>query len=963
VISLLRMAGKSNGKIREQQYGYLKSGMRTWSLLLVFIFFWYSFSIQGQHTSQVKVHNFSRSEYHSENQNWSIDRDQDGFVFGANNVGLIEFDGVGWKYHPSPRGSVIRSVAVNGDNRIYTSGYREIGYWERDRFGKLEYTSLNNLAEPLFAKNEEFWNTVIIGDRVYFHSFSSIFIYEHERFKVVRTGSLIHSISNVNGTLVMDISGEGLYRLNDTVPEPFLNFPELQREIVHFCLPLQGDTVLIGTASSGMFMYAGGELLPYLYGWRSYFMENKINRGIMLSGEKLIIGTLLDGVLVFDRKGNLLHHCHKGNGLQNNTVLGLCSYGINSFWVALDQGVDFISLEVDPSYTIYEYEEIGAAYSAVLFQGDLFLCTNQGVFYRDWGDEEDAFQMVPGTQGQAWSAEVFDNEMLISHNSGTFRIENHRAQLISPVAGGFSIIRNPFNKDELIQSTYSNIVVFDNSEGSWNYRYQLPGFIDLIRYLELDHMNNLWASHMHRGVFRLLLSDDRRSIQTVSYYGEDAFGKDIDIQVFKLEKRIVFTTGEGIFTYDDFNDSIVPFESLNDQLGIHSLAHRIINGPDHYYWFIGKTSIGLFHFKEGIITKIREFPVQLFRDHLISGYENIYPIDSVTGLLCLDNGFAILKAGKDDISQGIESKSPILHGITIRDRTGTGEKISLVERELRLPFNRNSVTLEYAFPEYSSEPISFQYYLEGLGATWSDAQDQPVFQFTRIPAGEYRIRVRAFNAWNRFSQEAEMILMVQRPWYLSSVSIIIYGLFFVGILLLARALLVRRIKFREKRIRESKERELIRLRNEKLNAELSHQSKELANSTMAIIKKNEFLIQLKETIKQQKEELGVRYPDKYHNSLIKKIDQNISSMDDWKVFEFHFEKAHEKFLQKLHTEYPQLSHSDLRLCAYLRMNLSSKEIAPLLRISYRGVENHRYRLRKKLHLTKETDLTDFMLSI
>lgn len=153
------------------------------------------------------------------------------------------------------------------------------------------------------------------------------------------------------------------------------------------------------------------------------------------------------------------------------------------------------------------------------------------------------------------------------------------------------------------------------------------------------------------------------------------------------------------------------------------------------------------------------------------------------------------------------------------------------------------------------------------------------------------------------------------------------------------------------------------MRNEKLNAELSFRSQELANSTMSIIKKNEFLMNLKDTIKMQKDELGTRYPEKYFNQLNKKIDSNISSMDDWKVFEFHFEKAHEKFLQKLMSKYPKLNHGDLRLCAYLRMNLASKEIAPLLRISVRGVENHRYKLRKKLNLKSDENLTDFILTI
>ena len=132
---------------------------------------------------------------------------------------------------------------------------------------------------------------------------------------------------------------------------------------------------------------------------------------------------------------------------------------------------------------------------------------------------------------------------------------------------------------------------------------------------------------------------------------------------------------------------------------------------------------------------------------------------------------------------------------------------------------------------------------------------------------------------------------------------------------------------------------------------------------MAMIRKNEFLMELKDTLKAQKDDLGTRYPEKYYNKVIRKIDNNIGSMDDWNVFEIHFEKAHEDFLQKMVNLYPHLSHSDLRLCAYLRMNLTSKEIAPLLRISYRGVENHRYRLRKKLRLKKEVNLTDFILSV
>ena len=271
--------------------------------------------------------------------------------------------------------------------------------------------------------------------------------------------------------------------------------------------------------------------------------------------------------------------------------------------------------------------------------------------------------------------------------------------------------------------------------------------------------------------------------------------------------------------------------------------------------------------------------------------------------------------------------------------------------------------MSFAFPLYSGEELEFQSYIEGLDVQWSTPLDKPIFSFDRIPPGEYQIRVRAFNKWNMASINDQFTLHVASPWYLTKVSFLVYASVIGFLLLGVRYYFIRRIRNRERRIRDGKEKELIKLRNEKLNAELSFRSQELANSTMSIIKKNEFLMNLKETVKRQKDDLGTRYPDKYFYQLTKKIDNNISSMDDWKVFEFHFEKAHEKFLQKLRQKYPDLNHGDLRLCAYLRMNLTSKEIAPLLRISVRGVENHRYKLRKKLNLKPDENLTDFIMAI
>jgi len=377
---------------------------------------------------------------------------------------------------------------------------------------------------------------------------------------------------------------------------------------------------------------------------------------------------------------------------------------------------------------------------------------------------------------------------------------------------------------------------------------------------------------------------------------------------------------------------------------------------------MNSAGIALFRILGTDVEKIKEFPMSLFRSEMIPKEENLIPLNQKTGLLCLENGFALLDATSPESGSEIENKQLHIRKIEIRGQEGDAEAVSPFNSRLRIPYNKNNIALRYSFPLYSSEKISYQYKIEGLNNEWTEPVKYPEFVINRIPAGDYTIRVRATNSWGNTSQTHELSFTVNPPWYRSTLAIMAYALIFSGLIFLGKYITVKRVKMNEKHKNEEKEKELIQLRNEKLQSELSFKSRELATSTMGIIKKNEFLISLKEKLKRHKEQLGTRYPDKYYNELIKKIDSNITGDDDWKTFEYNFNLAHETFLQSLKSEYPDLTPSDLRLCAFLRINLTSKEIAPLLGISVRGVENHRYRVRKKLDLSPDTDLTDFILT-
>jgi DNA-binding CsgD family transcriptional regulator len=149
------------------------------------------------------------------------------------------------------------------------------------------------------------------------------------------------------------------------------------------------------------------------------------------------------------------------------------------------------------------------------------------------------------------------------------------------------------------------------------------------------------------------------------------------------------------------------------------------------------------------------------------------------------------------------------------------------------------------------------------------------------------------------------------------------------------------------------ERALIQVKNEKLNQDIESKNRELVISTMSIIKKNEVLNKIKRELKNSNK--------KNSSSAIELIDNNLNNTKDWKFFKQAFNNADKDFLDKIKATHPELTPNDLKFCAYLRLNLSSKEMAPLLNISTKSVETKRYRLRKRLGLNHDEGLVNYIL--
>ena len=167
----------------------------------------------------------------------------------------------------------------------------------------------------------------------------------------------------------------------------------------------------------------------------------------------------------------------------------------------------------------------------------------------------------------------------------------------------------------------------------------------------------------------------------------------------------------------------------------------------------------------------------------------------------------------------------------------------------------------------------------------------------------------------------------------------------------------------EKREKENEHLQQVLFAEEQINKlqkeKLQQKNRELSTSTLHILNKNEVLGNIKKMAQQAVADDGVDKQSCFVN-LIHEIDNNTNLDEQWDQFKLHFESVHKGFFEKLTRDFPNLTQNELKLCAYLRMNLSTKEIAQMLHISTESVTTKRYRLRKKLLLGNEENLVGFI---
>lgn len=896
-------------------------------------------------------------------------------MYFANNKGLLEFDGSDWSLY-STRNAKTRAVNADSNGFVYVGGLHQFGYFKPNSLGGMDYICLSDSVDG--SKIGNIWNIHILKDEVCFQSDNGLFYWDGQRLLHVPLLELNYS-ALVNGNLYV-ASSAGLFVVKKhkliLLPDTQSKFNNTNGKVVG--IYSYGKQLLVITARNGIFLYDNGKWTTFHSAADSYIKSNLLHSSAM-NDSLLALGTVLDGVLLLNVKTDKIEHISMKEGLQNKTVLSL-SYDKNeNLWLGLDNGIDCVHLQ----YPIRQLNEaVGSGYASCIYQGKLYLGTNQRLYKVDnYLDDDCRIHPVEGPAGQIYSLAVYGNELFCAGANSLYVVDGDHTYQVQGTRGVWEVTPL-WQKDKMLIGTYTGFFLLKKVSGRWVVDRPVKGRRFSSKSLYVNQQKNMaWTANKEDGLYCISFSETADSVIGIKCLNSEMLPKGDNVCIASINNEVVVASRYGLFRYNSLAGALERYEWLENALDGRKAYTYIQQDSLQNIWYVTGGSLKLLRYDSSKRRYYREENELYLKNSLTEDFEHIQVLDGKKALIGMEDGFSLLDFSKPWIAES-------MFDLQIRKVYLTGAKDSLIygcsgflpdDKELKIPYKRNSIKIEYN-ANVSDELVTLNYAcrLDGpVSEAWYYQGDSKAKEYTALPEGHYTFYVRACLGQDTIVGETSFSFDILPPWYrtwwsyliyLSLVGLVLYYAYYRLVdgrkqLLMQKELELYHQKEIFQKESELNDKKISSLKEEKLQAELNYKSEELLRSTMNIVRKNEILLEIK------REVMGFSASIKDGDMvslrrktvcLLGQINTNLDHDDDMLNFQKMFDSVHNDFFRILEKKYPDLSRKEKLLCAYIHMNLLSKEMAPLLNISLRGVEISRYRLRKKLNLAEGENLAEFL---
>ncbi|GAA4273070.1 transcriptional regulator [Aquimarina gracilis] len=886
-------------------------------------------------------------------QSWDIDQDNNGLIYVANGDQILIFDGTQWKSTGTGFDVINRSLFVKNKDSIYFGADGQCGLLINKKYSDYEVVSLTTNNKDVVAHLEEYWRTHYIKNEVVFQTFRNLYVNHGNLITKIPAPYRFKWSYVVNDKLFVNDLKYGVFVLDQTNLLPVASDQNLNEHIIG--ITSIKDKLVVITDTQGLFEVDNEKLIPLDFPNIEKIKKAQIFSFSKLRDGQIALGTVSNGLYVLNPETGETFNINKKSGLQNNTILSIYQDKEDNLWLGLDYGIDYVKLNSPLTYFYDYYGELGTTYAVFKKKNHTYLGTNQGFYVTDNTSVNTEFELL--LNGQVWNIEKVDEDIFVGHDKGAYLVKGKTLIRLGEDLGAwnFKKIKEPYQQAPFIVSgNYNGVSLYQNDNGNWNAN-RLNGFEKSARYLEVDLNNNIWVALRSEGVFRFELNYKTKSLEKKAFYPlKDFAGQTLSMS--KVDNKIVITSNFNSYTYNYKKDAF-DIVKIGKQKGD---APRIFK-RNKEIWYVDDNNVtiegenGLVEFHE-------------LKDQLIPGVLNIFALDKEHEIIPVFNGYSMYYKNQKTTSENSEND------LLVRDFTSVNSSKLYFEGS-EIPFSDNDLKINYSLPVYANEILYQTKFNDQEWSNWTTKTEQTLFN---IKEGSYVFDMRA--KYNGKIKEASLSFVINPPIYRTSWAYFLYILLFFGLIMAMvsfnrykmrkqETMLLEqkaeKLKKQEEKHRSQKleqERKIIELNNSKLQDEIKAKSRELTQIAYVNLNKNKILKKIRDRIVKIQRSSEQKLPTNKYNELLRLVEYYITDKES-KLFEINFDKSHQEFYEKLSKSYPNLTSKDLRLCAYLKMNLSSKEIAPLLGISSQSVDVSRHRLRKKLNLDSKDNLTNILISL
>jgi len=954
----------------------------------IFILFFISLNLTGFAQNPIgmpDIVNYDNGSYSGGTHNWDIQQDRNGVLYFANDEGLLTFDGSRWKIYPLPNKTIVRSIKIGSDNKIYSGGQGDFGYFSPDNNGKLVFSSLKNEIPNGYRSFADIWNVQCVGKATFFRAENNIFRWLNGKITVFKTDSKWLYMGMANNSIIAHDKNKGLLKLtgNNWMPMSKTILPN--NFSISSISQFGKDTVLISSISHGLQTVFGEQMVTL----KAALGIQNITNTCKVSENAIAIATLNNGCFLIEKNGKQLYHLTKNSGLQNNSILSLFKDNNNNIWLGLADGISFIANNNAIKHINPAIFDNASGHTSVIYKNKLYVGLSNGFYglpleYKsDISLAQTNFTPVINAGGQAWGMNVVNGKLLLGRHEGAFELTETGAQPISLGKGYWNFIdftQKKSTNDTLIAGNYNGISILKHANNKFNVIGTVQKFNESARFIVVDNKNNIWVSHPYKGVYKISrIGNSTKS--TFLYTDKKGLPSTFNNHIYQVKNRMVVGSEKGIYEYNYTSDKFEISKFFEPIFGKRYVRYLKEDSQGNI-WFIEDKKLGVARYN-GKTYKILYIPE--LNGKTLGGFEHINCIDKNNIIIGGKKGFYHINYEKylaNNAKQQVrislvkafgKSDSILFGGYFGEVNENASQKI-----KSKIKHGWNSFHFEYSSTINKDKANTFySCYLKGFDEKWSALDKKTEKDYTNLPAGDYVFLVKTQDNLGNESPMASYEFTILPPWYQSVVAYLVYALIFSTIIYRIykrqqRKILNQRIAFQKEQEHtkymhqlemDKSEKEIINLKNEKLELEIETKNSELASNTMHLVQKADLLAKIKHELFKIKKDLTDDMQAADFNKLIRLLNTEEKSDESWEQFSVHFDKVHVDFIKHLKEAFPAISGNELRLSAYLKMNLSTKEIAKLMKISPRGVEIGRYRLRKKLNIPSHVNLFEFFNSI